>query len=137
MDDYQSLAGTGADRVIIGDKISAMKRARTGGILIEINGDHGDTVKAVWREVERTTGDEGKIRTLQQRCPIEIRFTRYSSKSKLQFFILNRRLYYEIVIKESVIVIKAIEIITTRAGDISSITIVTNYGTYFKTDCYL
>jgi len=62
----------GADHKIIGDRVTGMRQANSGGLLIEVRGDPSD-VEAVRAEVSRLAGDEIEVRSLQQRTTLEIR----------------------------------------------------------------
>ncbi|XP_025203521.1 uncharacterized protein LOC112600500 [Melanaphis sacchari] len=68
------------DQQVIGNKIVAMRQTRQGAMLIEISGD-ATTVEAVKTEITKAAGEGASIRTLSQRCLLEIKgITSWSDK---------------------------------------------------------
>lgn len=56
----------------IGDSVSGMRQAKTGGLIIEVRGD-SSKVEAVRNEISRSAGSEVEVKTLQQKSLLEIR----------------------------------------------------------------
>jgi len=57
---------------VIGDSVIGMRQAKSGGLLIEVRGDH-NRIDAIRAEVARTAGTEVEVRALQQRALLEVR----------------------------------------------------------------
>lgn len=62
----------GVDRRVIGDSITGMRQAKSGGLLIEVRGDQVQ-FEAVRAEISRSAGSEVEVRALQQRVMVEVR----------------------------------------------------------------
>lgn len=74
-EDFPALARkirSGANREITGSHVTAMRQARSGGLLIEVRGDSAQ-VEAVRAEVARSAGPEVAVRTMVTRSVIEVR----------------------------------------------------------------
>lgn len=73
--DFPALAKrikSGMDGKLVGNMITGMRKARNGGLLLEIRGDDS-SVEAIKTEVARTTGEIANVRVLQQKTLVEIR----------------------------------------------------------------
>jgi hypothetical protein len=62
----------GVDGEIIGSHIVGMRQAKSGGLLITLNGDR-EQVEKVRAEIARSAGDGVEVKSLQQRQTLEIR----------------------------------------------------------------
>jgi len=61
----------GVDRGVIGDSITGMRHAKSGGLLIEVRGDQA-RFEAVRAEISRSAGSEVSVRALQQKVMVEV-----------------------------------------------------------------
>lgn len=61
----------GVNQEITGDSVVGMRQAKSGGLLIEVRGDHNH-IEAVRAEVARSAGPEVSVKSLQQRALVEI-----------------------------------------------------------------
>lgn len=62
----------GVNREVIGDSITGMRQAKSGGLLIEVRGDPAQ-FEAVRAEISRSAGSEVEVRALQQKVMVEVR----------------------------------------------------------------
>lgn len=74
-EEYPALARKirgGVDRGIIGDSVTGMRQAKSGGLLIEVRGDQA-RIEAVRSEISHSAGKEVEVRALQQKVMVEVR----------------------------------------------------------------
>jgi len=74
-EEYPALAKKirgGVDRGVIGDSVVGMRQAKSGGLLIEVRGDH-EKFEAVRAEISRSAGTDFEVRALQQKVLVEVR----------------------------------------------------------------
>lgn len=57
---------------VIGNSVVGMRKAKSGGLLIQVRGDSAQ-IEAVRAEIARSTGLDAGVRTLRPRALLEIR----------------------------------------------------------------
>lgn len=74
-EDFPALAQKirgGVDKNVIGDRVTGMRQARSGGLLIEVRGDQKE-VEEIRAEIARSAGSEVAVRSLQRKRLVELR----------------------------------------------------------------